>query len=68
MRQSMKRYLWIALIAIAVLVVSIILMFLFVAKVYEGLILHNGSRLKFKDVLAMAKSGKIKKDRKGENA
>ena len=63
-----KADLWIALIAIAVLVASIVLMFLFVAKVYEGLILHNGSRLKFKDVLAMAKSGKIKKDRKGENA
>lgn len=60
--------LWIALIAIAVLILSIILMFKFVAKVYEGLILHNGARLKMKDVFAMAKSTKVKKVKKGENA
>lgn len=59
---------WIALIAIAVLLVTIVLMFLFVAKVYEGMILHNGARLKFKDVLAMAKGTKTKKVKKGENA
>lgn len=63
-----KADLWIALIAIAVLIISIILMFLFVAKVYEGLILHNGNRLKFKDVMAMAKGNKVKKVKKGENA
>ena len=55
-------------IAIAVLLVSIVLMFKFVAKVYEGLILHNGARLKFKDVMAMAKGIKTKKVKKGENA
>lgn len=59
---------WIALIAIAVLLLSIVLMFKFVAKVYEGLILHNGARLKFKDVMAMAKGPKAKKVKKGENA
>lgn len=59
---------WIALIAIAVLFLSIVLMFKFVAKVYEGLILHNGARLKFKDVMAMAKGSKVKKVKKGENA
>lgn len=59
---------WIALIAIAVLLVSIVLMFKFVAKVYEGLILHNGARLKFKDVMAMAKGAKPQKVKKGENA
>lgn len=63
-----KADVWIALIAIAVLLVSIVLMFKFVAKVYEGLILHNGARLKFKDVLAMAKKQKVKKVKKGENA
>jgi len=61
-----KADIWIALIAIAVLVISIILMFLFVARVYEGLILHNGSRLKWKEVLAMAKGSKVKKLKKGE--
>jgi len=63
-----KADLWISLIAIAVLLVSIVLMFKFVAKVYEGLILHNGARLKFKDVMAMAKGIKTKKVKKGENA
>ena len=63
-----KADLWVALVAIAVLILSIILIFKFVAKVYEGLILHNGARLKFKDVLAMAKSAKPQKIKKGENA
>ncbi|MBQ7863781.1 MAG: ABC transporter permease [Lachnospiraceae bacterium] len=57
---------WIALVAIAVLFLSIVFMFMFVAKVYEGLILHNGARLKMKDVIAMAKGAKNKK--KEENA
>ncbi len=59
---------WIALIAIVVLLVTIVLMFLFVAKVYEGMILHNGTRLKIKDIFAMAKGAKAKKVKKGENA
>jgi len=57
-----------ALIAIAVLILTVILMFKFVAKVYEGLILHNGARLKMKDVFAMAKGTKVQKVKKGENA
>ena len=53
-----------AVIAIAVLLLSIVLMFMFVAKVYETLILHNGSRIKMKEVIAMARQTK----RKGKNA
>ena len=63
-----KANVWIALIAITVLFLSIVLMFKFVAKVYEGLILHNGSRLKIKDVFAMAKASSGKKVKKEENA
>ena len=59
---------WIALIAIVVLFLSIVLMFKFVAKVYESLILHTGARLKMKDVLAMAKGMTSQKIKKGENA
>lgn len=57
---------WLVLTAIAVLLLSIVLMFRFVAKVYEGLILHNGARLKIKDVISMARNGNTKK--KEENA
>jgi len=63
-----KADLWIALIAVAVLLLTIVLLFKFVAKVYEGLILHNGNRLKIKDVFAMAKNSKVKNVKKGENA
>ena len=59
---------WIALIAIVVLFLSIVLMFKFVAKVYESLILHTGARLKMKDVLAMAKGMTSQKIKKGENS
>lgn len=47
-----------AIIAIVVLLLSIIVMFRFVAKVYEALILHNGSRIKMKEVFAMARQVK----------
>ncbi len=57
-----------AIIAIAVLLVSVWLMFMFVAKVYEALILHNGSRIKMKEVFAMAKGPKKVKNKKEENA
>lgn len=63
-----KADIWITLIAIAVLLLTIVLMFKFVAKVYEGLILHNGARIKLKEVLAMARGGKMKKAEKEENA
>ncbi|MCR5153611.1 MAG: ABC transporter permease [Lachnospiraceae bacterium] len=54
----------ISLIAIIVLLLSTLLLFKFVAKVYEALILHNGSRLKVKDVLSIYKSSKKKKGEK----
>lgn len=57
-----------AIIAIAVLLVSVVLMFMFVAKVYEALILHNGTRIKMKEVIAMARGPKKQKAGKGENA
>lgn len=63
-----KAELWITLAAIVVLLLSIVLMFGFVAKVYEGLILHNGNRLKMKEVFAMAKDSKKQKENKEENA
>ena len=53
----------IAVIAIAVLILSIVLMFLFVAKVYETLILHNGARIKMKEVIAMARQRKRKEEK-----
>ena len=43
------------LIAIAVLAVADILIMMFVAKVYESLILHTGNRLKLGDILKMSK-------------
>lgn len=52
----------IAVIAIAVLLLSVVLMFLFVAKVYESLILHTGSRIKMKEVFAMLKKNKKVKE------
>lgn len=54
----------IAVIAMVVLVISIVLMFQFVAKVYESLILHNGSRIKMKEVFAMVRRPKAKKGAK----
>ena len=63
-----KAELWITLVAIVVLLLSIVLMFGFVAKVYEGLILHNGNRLKMKEVFDMAKDSKKQKENKEENA
>lgn len=44
-----------ALIAIAVLAVADILIMMFVAKVYESLILHTGNRLKLGDIIKMSK-------------
>ena len=52
----------IAVIAIVVLLISVVLMFLFVAKVYETLILHTGSRIKMKEVFAMVKKNKKVKE------
>ncbi|MBQ9385223.1 MAG: ABC transporter permease [Ruminiclostridium sp.] len=44
-----------ALISIAVLAVTDILLMMFVAKVYEAIILHTGNRLKVGDMLKMSK-------------
>ena len=52
----------IAVIAIVVLLVSVVLMFLFVSKVYETLILHTGNRIKMKEVFAMVKKNKKVKE------
>lgn len=52
----------IAVIAIVVLLLSVVLMFLFVAKVYETLILHTGNRIKMKEVFAMLKTTKKGKE------
>jgi ABC-2 type transport system permease protein len=43
-------------VAVAVLALSLGLFALFVAKVYEHIILHNGNRVKIKDMIKMAKS------------
>lgn len=52
---------WIAVLSIVILLVSVVLLFRFVAKVYETLILHNGKRIKMKELFAISKaSGKGK--------
>lgn len=59
-----KADLWIAILAIVILAISIVLLFRFVARVYETLILHNGKRIRMKEVFAISKSGK--KEAKGK--
>lgn len=43
-------------IAIVLLLISIYLLFLFVAKIYEALILHKGNTIKTKDLIKMFRS------------
>lgn len=43
-------------VAIGVLALFLVLFALFVAKVYEQIILHNGNRLKIKDIVKLAKN------------
>lgn len=43
-------------IAIVLEVVTVIAMFFFVAKIYEALILHNGNRIKMKDLIRFSKT------------
>lgn len=50
-----------AIIAVLILAAAVVLVALLVSKVYEAIILHNGSRLKFKDIIKLAKFAKIKK-------
>ena len=45
-----------AIISVLVLLASVIIMLIVVAKVYEAIILHNGNRLKISDMFAMSKS------------
>ena len=45
-----------AIISVLILLASVIIMLMVVAKVYEAIILHNGNRLKLSDMFAMAKS------------
>jgi len=44
-------------IAVAVLALCLVLFAMFVAKVYESVILYTGTRLKIKDMVKMAKNG-----------
>lgn len=53
---------WIALLSIAILIVSAILLFRFVARVYETLILHNGKRIKMKELFAISKASRREKN------
>lgn len=51
--------LWILLLSVLILIISVMAMFAFVAKVYEGLILHNGKRIRMKELFTIFKnSGK----------
>jgi ABC-2 type transport system permease protein len=50
-----------ALGSIAVLAVLLVVFALFVAKVYEHIILHNGDRIKLKDMMTMIKNAKAAK-------
>ena len=43
------------IIAIVILAVFVVLIAMLVAKIYEAIILHNGNRLKFSDMLKMAR-------------
>lgn len=43
-----------SLIAVAVLAAAVVLIAVIVSKVYEAIILHNGNRIKFGDILKMA--------------
>ena len=46
--------LWQSVVAVAVLAAAVILVAVIVSKVYEAIILHNGNRIKFGDILKMA--------------
>lgn len=46
---------WIAVLSIVILIVSVVLLFRFVAGVYETLILHNGKRIKMKELFAISR-------------
>ena len=45
---------WQVILGIAVLIAAVVLVAMLVGKVYEAIILHNGKRIKFGDILKMA--------------
>ena len=45
---------WKVFVSIAVLAASVVLIAMIVGKVYEAIILHNGNRIKFGDIIKMA--------------
>lgn len=45
---------WKIFVSIAILAASVVLIAMVVGKVYEAIILHNGNRIKFGDILKMA--------------
>jgi ABC-2 type transport system permease protein len=51
-----KASFWIVAVAIVLQIVFIILLFLFVAKVFETLILHSGSTIKLKELIKLSKN------------
>ncbi len=53
-----KSPIFITVISVILLIISIILLFNFTAKIYEMLILHTGNRIKIKELLKMAKNSK----------
>ena len=44
------------LIAVAINLITLVILMLFVSKVYESVILHSGNRLKLKDIIQMSKN------------
>lgn len=44
------------LIAVGINLITLVLLMLFVSKVYESVILHSGNRLKLKDIIQMSKN------------
>lgn len=48
----------VALISLAIVIVTAVLLFIFAARVYEAMIFHNGKVLKFKDIVGLAKAKK----------
>ena len=47
---------WIALISVGIMLVLVAGLFVFTARVYESMILYNGSVLKLKDIIQIAKT------------
>ena len=59
---------WIALISMGIMLVLVAGLFVFTARVYESMILYNGSVLKLRDIIMIAKtSSKDKREKGGQN-